>query len=298
MIRDDKKIGRNIKAIRNANEKSYIDFAEDIGISQSYLEKIENGSRSAMDHVIENISKNTGFSFQDIKFGDLTYLEKGDLSFSEELKMQDFTREFNIKNHIIEYFKRLFPFISNKKTLKSEKFSKAMDIVKRIINLDFELTDAIEAINYFNSSKIEGVNELSSLNILSCFGYIYMLFFNGILEDFNEEELNRIKFKTTSELFGEISKLKSERLAVERKKTFMKSYNGLLTHHMTELNKSKNYQDFVIYYLFVRYRIGMLDNDITKLDDFQMELFSLSLLDCIAKMGNKYAIALIIYLEE
>lgn len=61
---------------------------------------------------------------------------------------------------------------------------------------------------------------------------------------------------------------------------------------MTELNKSKNYQDFVIYYLFVRYRIGMLDNDITKLDDFQMELFSLSLLDCIAKMGNKYAIAL------
>lgn len=67
MIRDDKKIGRNIKAIRNANKKSYIDFAEDIGISQSYLEKIENGSRSAMDHVIENISKNTGFSFQEIK---------------------------------------------------------------------------------------------------------------------------------------------------------------------------------------------------------------------------------------
>ena len=35
---NDKQIGRNIKAIRDANKKNYLDFADAIGISDSLLE--------------------------------------------------------------------------------------------------------------------------------------------------------------------------------------------------------------------------------------------------------------------
>ena len=73
---DDKQIGRNIKAIRNANGMNTLDFATRLGITESTLEKIEHGTRHATDLTIQNISRYSGFSFSDIKFGDLTYLKK------------------------------------------------------------------------------------------------------------------------------------------------------------------------------------------------------------------------------
>jgi DNA-binding transcriptional regulator YiaG len=36
---NDKQIGRNIKAIRNANKKDYFEFASSINISDSLLQK-------------------------------------------------------------------------------------------------------------------------------------------------------------------------------------------------------------------------------------------------------------------
>ena len=67
MNSDDKRIGRNIKAIRNANNKNYLEFAEMIGISDSALQKIENGSRHPTDEIIMIISKMTNYAFNDIK---------------------------------------------------------------------------------------------------------------------------------------------------------------------------------------------------------------------------------------
>ena len=64
---NDKQIGRNIKAIRNANKKNYLEFAEAIGISDSLLEKIENGTRRATDQIIQLVAEKTGFSFSEIK---------------------------------------------------------------------------------------------------------------------------------------------------------------------------------------------------------------------------------------
>ncbi|MBO5126097.1 MAG: helix-turn-helix transcriptional regulator, partial [Clostridia bacterium] len=67
MESNDKQIGRNIKAIRNANKNNKSDFSANIHISESLLEKIENGTRPATDKTIQLISKNTGFSFSEIK---------------------------------------------------------------------------------------------------------------------------------------------------------------------------------------------------------------------------------------
>lgn len=68
----DKKIGRNIKAIRNANKMNYYDFATSIGISESLLQKIEHGSKPASDKTIQLISDYTGISLSKIKYGDLS----------------------------------------------------------------------------------------------------------------------------------------------------------------------------------------------------------------------------------
>lgn len=297
MVRNDIKIGRNIKSIRNANKKSYIDFSADIGVSDSYLEKLENGSRPATDDVIKTISKRTGFLFHDIIFGDLTYLEKGDLSFDKELELKDAISELDLNNHFTELLKKLYPFVSDVESLKSESFSKGFEIVNKITTLDFESSEVIEAINYFISAKEEGINELSSFNVLSCFGYYYMIYFNGIREDFNEEALNKSTVKTMSDFTGKLSKINDISIAAKRKKIFLENYNRILTKHMSELNKSNSHQDYAIYFLCIRYIFGLLDKSITKLDDLQMELFGLSLLDSLAKMGNKYAIELSGFLE-
>ena len=63
---NDKQIGRNIKAIRNANKKDYYEFATAINISEDLLKKIESGGRHATDQTIQKISEITGISFSSI----------------------------------------------------------------------------------------------------------------------------------------------------------------------------------------------------------------------------------------
>ena len=106
---NDKQIGRNIKAIRNANKKSSCDFAADICISDSLLEKIENGTRHATDETIQPISKNTGFSFNEIKYKDLSYLEKGELYIKDDLSVANFTKECELETLFTDVMKIQLP---------------------------------------------------------------------------------------------------------------------------------------------------------------------------------------------
>ena len=86
---NDKQIGRNIKALRNANNINLLDFAVEMQMSDSMLGKIETGERHATDKTIQIISEKTGFSFSDIKYSDISYLEKGELCFEDDLSFDD-----------------------------------------------------------------------------------------------------------------------------------------------------------------------------------------------------------------
>ena len=79
MENDDKRTGRNIRAIRNANKRSLPDFAGDLNVSESLLSKIENGTRTAGDDLLFQIANNAAVSYSQLKYGDLSHLEKGEL---------------------------------------------------------------------------------------------------------------------------------------------------------------------------------------------------------------------------
>ena len=57
MSRDDKRIGKNIRKIRNANKKDYYEFATDIGISEDLLKKIESVIKTLPMYYLYNSCK-------------------------------------------------------------------------------------------------------------------------------------------------------------------------------------------------------------------------------------------------
>ncbi len=282
---DDKKVARNIKAIRNANKKSQADFANVIVYTESYLSKVEAGIKPVSDDLIHLLSKTTGFSYNEIKYGDLTYLEKGDLSFDKDFSL--FKSE-DIALLGTDLYKAIFPIV-NSEEITNEDFRKGISIVyDKIQILNFTTTDCITAINYFiYASSDETCADYSAINILSCFGYLYLLFV--MVDPVNLKSLITKNAASLIDFFSIIKSSTNNRKQLENKKIFFEKYNSKLTKYMSRLVNTQINSDYAYYYLAIRYLFGMMDETITMMDNDQMRRFADSLLDSLRKMGNKYA---------
>ncbi len=291
---DDKKIGRNIKAIRNSYGINTLDFAEMLGISESTLQKLENG-RKVPNEVLQDISRYSGYLVFDIKYTDLTGLKKKSQAYGTGFTLIEAFTDNDVIDIYVELFKRQFPFIELNDKNKSSNFAKGMAIVKeKIQSLNYTSQDCLDAINYFSLSSEDGLNEISSVNILSCFGYLYILSTGAIKE---QQDTNSMV--TSSFLFQySLAKCIDDAARKNNRQVFLNNYNGIVTKHMHDLAISKEYYDYSYFYLFLRYDLGMLEEEIVKLTEEQMRLFSASMFDCLWKMGNKYAIALHDYIVE
>lgn len=297
---NDKQIGRNIKAIRNANKKSYLDFAEAIGISDSLLEKIENGTRHATDEIIQLISKNTGFSFSEIKYKDLSCLEKGELYFDEDLSVGDFTEISDLETHIVDIMKLQFPIVENEKSLEDNEFRAGIRIAhEKIESCAFSSKDCITAINHFiRASKNKTCADLSAINILSCFGYLYNATVLSSVSEGEMQSLLKKKISSFSDYFGAVKTSINQSKILNRKGGYLEKYNGYLTTYMRKLVESTENSDYAYYFLCLRYWLGIMDEGITLIDENQMKVFGESMFDSLWKMGNKYAKALHDYLND
>ena len=296
----DKQIGRNIKAIRNANKKNYLDFATAINISDSLLEKIENGTRHATDVIIQRIANISGFSFSEIKYKDLSYLEKGDLYFKEYLSIGDFAKANELETFFIDIMKLQFPILEDKKSLEDNEFNAGIHIAhEKIQSWEFSSEECINAINHFiRAEKNPICSDLSAINILSCFGYLYIA---NILSSIPENEVQAILKKniaSLSDYLGLFSTSKIQSKIQKNKKDYLKNYNGFLTTYMRKLAASTENSDYAYYFLCLRYLSGIMDEDITLIDANQMRVFGESMFDSLWKMGNKYAKALHEYLDN
>ncbi len=296
---DDKQIGRNIKAIRNANGMNTLDFATRLGITDSTLEKIEHGTRHATDLTIQNISRYSGFSFSDIKFGDLTYLKKGELKWDDSFSYSEICDD-EMARWNIEIFKIEFPIIETDEAMKSDSFKKGIEIVKEKIQaLSFENSECIQAINLFlNSRRLEGVDEVSCVNVLSCFAYLYLKMVLISIDESGADKLMKSKMKSMTDFYYSVNNNINEALKNKNKQIFLEHYNSILTNQMNAVTKNSKYSDFSYYYLWLRYSLGMLDDEIVRLNENQMKVFSESMFDCLWKMGNKYALAFHDYILE
>lgn len=295
---NDKQIGRNIKAIRNANKKSYLDFGEAIGISDSLLEKIENGTRHATDEIIQLISKNTGFSFNEIKYKDLSCLEKGELYFDEEWSVSNFTETSDLETYIVDIMKLQFPIVEKEKSLEDNEFREGIRIAhERIESGAFSSKDCIIAINHFiRASKKQACADLSAINILSCFGYLYNTTVLSSISEGEMQSLLKKKITSLSDYFGAVITSRNQTKILNRKRDYLEKYNGYLTTYMRKLVESTENSDYAYYFLCLRYWLGIMDERITLLDEHQMNVFGESMFDSLWKMGNKYAKALHEYL--
>lgn len=296
----DKQIGRNIKAIRNANKKNYLDFADAIGISDSLLEKIENGTRHATDDIIQRIANISGFSFSEIKYKDLSHLEKGELSFGDEWSVGEFAKTSELEKFFIGTMKLQFPILENEKSLEDTEFNLGIHIAhEKIQSGDFSLQECIDAINHFiRAEKNPICSDLSAINILSCFGYLYIA---NILSSIPENEVQAISKKnitSLSDYLGLFSTSKIQSKIQKNKKDYLKNYNVFLTTYMRKLATSDENSDYAYYFLCLRYWLGIMDEAITLIDENQMRVFGESMFDSLWKMGNKYAKALHDYMND
>ena len=67
---------------------------------------------------------------------------------------------------------------------------------------------------------------------------------------------------------------------------------------MRKLVASTENSDYAYYFLCLRYWLGIMDEEITLIDENQMRVFGESMFDSLWKMGNKYAKTLHDYLED
>ena len=291
---NNKQIGRNIKAIRNANNKSYLDFAADIGISESLLQKIETDGRHVTDAIIQIISEKTGFPFNDIKYKDLSNLEKRELCFDEELTWTQFTEEADLLSLIVDALKYQFPIVEDEKALENEEFNMGIQIVReRIHSYVFSSGDCIKAINHFiHARKTQTCADLSAINILSCFGYLYFATVLLHIPQQKIESLIKKRISSHSDFWGATTSCVDQNVLLNSKRVYLDKYDKFLTTYMKKLASSEKNSDYAYYFLGLRYYLGIMDEKITLLDDHQMRLFGESMLDSLWKMGNKYAKAL------
>lgn len=287
MKKDDKQIGENIKAIRKANKKTIRDFSDAFYISESSLEKAEYGIRPPTDETIRRISKNTGFSFNMIKYGDLTDLKEGELDLGEEISFSEMCSI--MFECYTEYYKYHFPIVASEDALKPDEFREGVIIAReKIQKFNFCKGDCINAINHFiQAEKNESCTDFSAINILSCFGYLYLATVGESVAQIKDNSISSL-----SDYLITANQNINPNTLIEKKKSFFDKYNSKLTAYMRKLAKSGNNADFAYFYLCMRYRTGMMDESITLMDENQMKMFGESLLDSLWKMGNKYAKAL------
>ena len=233
-------------------------------------------------------------SFNEIKYKDLSYLEKGELYFEDDLSIADFTEICELEALFIDALKIQFPIVEDKKAIEDAEFRAGIQIVhEKIQSGDFSPKECIKAINHFiRAGKKQECADLSAINTLSCFGYLYI---DTILSSVSEEKMKSLpmeKINSLSDYFRVINNSISQDKMKNRKQCFLKKYNVYLTTYMRKLVESKENSDFAYYFLCLRYLLGIMDESITLIDEDQMRVFGESMLDSLWKMGNKYAKAL------
>ena len=288
MENDDKRTGRNIRAIRNANQIKLGDFAQSLNISESLLAKIENGIRPASDDLLYRIANYAGVSYSQIKYGDLSRLEKGEL-YMEAVPFVQFTDI--VFEEIRERFTVIFPIAADEKSMSIEDFQNGVSFAhEKIQRFQFTEKECLSAINSFiRASANEACADFSHINMLSCFAYLYVYKYRAVCMNKKIEKAAGEKLSSQWEYLRTINSNMDMKLAAKKKKEFLDKHGKNLSAAMYQLTQSRDNADYAYYYLALRYLFGMMDESITLFGEEQMALFGESMLDSLWKMGNKYA---------
>ena len=216
------------------------------------------------------------------------------------MSFADFAKTIELETLFIDVMKIQFPIVEDEKSLEDTEFSTGVWIAhEKIQSGVFSSKECITAINHFiRAEKKQLCADLSAINILSCFGYLY---YATVLLSISEGEMQPLlnkKITSFSDCFGIVKTSINQSKILNRKRGYLEKYNGYLTTYMQKLVKSTENSDYAYYFLCLRYWLGIMDEQITLLDEHQMNVFGESMFDSLWKMGNKYAKALHKYLDN
>lgn len=294
---DLKRIAKNMKAIRLAyGYKTQLDFAmaldrngRRLGLSYDMIKKYESGSYPIQEQAVRYFCHLTMFRFEQLVFEDLSFLEPNSLVLND-VGVEDFSDNQETIDYIADTINTIFPLFRSKKAMKSKEFSKAYAIcVSKLSSINFKEEDLFEALSLFGQTNfVESfVNPMSLLGRLYVY-YIYYGVKQEIFDTFAKDKFNNmLDFNTR--IYRKRFYEDNAQFILEAKRKFMEAYNSNLTLCMDVATRDPKYSDYAYYYLAVRYYYGMMDNDITRLSDDEMNSFGISLMDCLTKMNNKYA---------
>lgn len=296
---DIKRIAKNIKTIRLAyGYKTQLDFALALdpnarypGLSHDMIKKYESGKYPITEQAVRLISSLTLCSFEDIVFEDLNDLEPDSLVVNPDEAIEGLIDDEKLLKEFGNYMTIIFPLFTSEESMKDPLFSKAYNIsMMKLDKLNFNGDVFVEALDGFWPTKYPE----SFLNKMSLLGRYYL---NYIYWGIKRETLNKInskKHESVIDYAKDIYRYKgyeeNSSFIAETKRKFLDSFNNELTKCMQEAAKEDKYKDYVYYYLGVRYYFGIMDNDITKMSDIEMNSFGINMLDCLKIIGNKYAI--------
>lgn len=295
--KDKKRIGKNIQFIRKANHISVDEFASLIFFGKDKIQHIENGSykKEDWDDIIKAVSEISGYSFNQIKFDDLSKLKKDSLYFGDKVKATEFFEVLETDNYLKELFSYMLPIIIDERSKNSKYFIDGLNQLKIALSPNGIETDIVDTISLFLDSYLKDNIISACVNVLSCLGYLYMC---SLTDEINESTIERIEANNYLGIASQIKlNVKNEFLS-KKKKEFFSKYNNLINECSNALNKYDEYKDYLFFYISIRYQFGMFDNDEVRMNDDEMNRFGEALFDNLFNLGNKYAIALRNYIEE
>lgn len=295
---DIKRIAKNIKTIRLAyGYKTQLDFALALdpnarypGLSHDMIKKYESGKYPITEQAVRLISSLTLCSFEDIVFENLDDLAPDSLVLNSD-EIEELNNDKDLLKEIGNDLSNIFPLFESDESLNDSSFLKAYQIsIKKLNTANFKEEDLVEAVNTFALTNFTE----SYLNTMSLVGRLYV---NYIYWGMKQDTLDKIKTKKHDnyiEYAKDFHRYKGYEensvFMAEIKRKFLEAYNSTLTVCMQEAAKEDKYKDYVYYYLGIRYYFGIMDNNITKMSDTEMNSFGINMLDCLKIIGNKYAV--------
>ena len=294
---DKKRIGKNIQYLRKANHRSVDELADLLHVSKDKIQHIENGSypKDNWDDIIKEMSSISGYTFNQIRFDDLSKIEKDSLYFGDKVKATEFFEVLETDNCLKELFSYMLPIVKDNQSNDSKYFIDATKQLEIAFSNNGTKVDLLNAISMFLDSYLKDGVAIGCINALSCLGYLF-LFCLG--EEVDENKIEQIKANNYMEMLSKLHSSVDKNDLSTNKKEFFSKYNNLINECIDVLNKYDEYKDYLIFYTSTRYQLGMFDISEVKMNEDEMHRFGESLFNNLFNLGNKYAVRLHNYLEE
>ena len=295
---DYKRIGRNIRYIRNALGKDCFEFGKLLGWSESQVQKVESANTSngtinerTLLEALKILSRIGLCSHTDILWGDLSYLRNGELSGSKAvadpvINVFDNEELAIVGSYVIESYA---PIVVEPIYKDNVAFAQGMQLYTSRIKwpeLSYTLSVLNEATNCFIAYYRETKDPVGALNALSLFVYQWVAAFSIP----TKMPLDGKAYPSFAEKIKSFQLKESD--AEEIRKAFFEKHGGCISELLQAVRESPENYDYAYYYLFVQSQFGMMNRELTHMDETHEKIFSITYFQWLLDVKNKYALAL------